>query len=44
MTEARKVQQNFLGNPPILLITTVVAHIIIWLIFNRHWKANKVEL
>jgi hypothetical protein len=36
--------ENFLGNPPILLITTAVAHIIMRLIFNKYWKANKVQL
>jgi len=44
LTEAWKVQQNFLGKPPILLITTAVAHIIIGLIFNKYQKANKVQL
>jgi len=44
LTEAWEVQENFLGNPPILLITTVVAHIIVGLIFNKYWKENKVEL
>ena len=36
--------ENFLGNPPILLTTTAVAYIIMRLIFNKYWKANKVQL
>ena len=44
LTEAWTVQQNFLGNPPSLLITIVVAHIIRGLIFNKYRKASKVQV